>query len=396
MPTDNVIALDDHRPKPQRGGNNKGTRRRFGNVRKLPSKRFQASYLGPDGIRHNAPVTFLTKGDAETWLAMESAAITEHRWKPAPPPGPSSRTFGDYADEWLEKRTKLKPLKPRTAAGYRHLLDAKILPTFKDVPLADLTPEGVEAWFLSLDPAKATTRGHAYSLMWSVCQSAMQGRLIPANPCQIENGSRVNRAHNLRPASPAEVNAIADAMPDRYRLMVHMAAWCALRFGELTELRRRDLDLDGGVIRVRRAVTWIKGETDAVAAPIVGTPKSDAGQRDVTIPPHLVKPIREHVKAWAQPGPDGLVFPNTEGEHMHHGSLYKVFKPARVKAGRPDLRWHDLRHTGATLAAQAGATTRELMDRLGHSSPAMAMRYQHVADGRAAEIARRLSELAKG
>ncbi|MFN2320830.1 MAG: tyrosine-type recombinase/integrase [Dermatophilaceae bacterium] len=79
---------------------------------------------------------------------------------------------------------------------------------------------------------------------------------------------------------------------------------------------------------------------------------------------------------------------------MHHGSLYKVYKPARAAAGRPDLRWHDLRHTGATLAAHAGATTRELMDRLGHSTSAMAMRYQHVADDQPAEIARRLSALA--
>ena len=72
----------------------------------------------------------------------------------------------------------------------------------------------------------------------------------------------------------------------------------------------------------------------------------------------------------------------------------KVYRPARAAAGRPDLRWHDLRHTGATLAAQAGATTRELMDRLGHSTSTMAMRYQHVADDRPAEIARRLSMLA--
>lgn len=79
---------------------------------------------------------------------------------------------------------------------------------------------------------------------------------------------------------------------------------------------------------------------------------------------------------------------------MHHGSLYKVYRPARAAAGKPDLRWHDLRHTGATMAAHAGATTRELMDRLGHSTSTMAMRYQHVADDRPAEIARRLSLLA--
>jgi integrase len=142
------------------------------------------------------------------------------------------------------------------------------------------------------------------------------------------------------------------------------------------------------VVRVRRAVTWPGGKVH------VGTPKSHAGIRDVSIPPHLIPQIRDHLEHYALRGSEGLVFPNTDGQHMHHGSLYKVYRPARAAAGRPDLRWHDLRHTGATMAAVAGATTRELMDRLGHSTSNMAMRYQHVADDRPAEIARRLSLLA--
>ena len=81
---------------------------------------------------------------------------------------------------------------------------------------------------------------------------------------------------------------------------------------------------------------------------------------------------------------------------MAPATLYKVFYPARTAAGRPDLRWHDLRHTGAVLAAQTGATLAELMGRLGHTTPGAAMRYQHAAADRDAEIARRLSELASG
>lgn len=126
------------------------------------------------------------------------------------------------------------------------------------------------------------------------------------------------------------------------------------------------------------------------------TPKSHAGIRDVSIPPHLIPQIQDHLERHSQRGSDGLVFPNTDGHHMHHGSLYKVYRPARAAAGRPDLRWHDLRHTGATPAAHDGATARELMDRLGHSTSVMALRYQHVAHHRPAEIARRLSLLATG
>ena len=79
---------------------------------------------------------------------------------------------------------------------------------------------------------------------------------------------------------------------------------------------------------------------------------------------------------------------------MSPSSLYRVFYRARESAGRPDLRWHDLRHTGAVLAAQTGATLAELMGRLGHSTPAAALRYQHVAADRDYEIACKLSMLA--
>lgn len=382
-----VVSLDRARDVPKRAqtkGTRKSSRNQFGNTRKLPSGRWQARYTGPDGKRHTAPVTFNTKGDANTWLAMRSAEVTEHRWKP-PAPEAERLTFGNYARDWLAARE----LKPRTRAEYEHLL-GKILPRFGSVVLADITLGDVRDWYGTLDPSKPTARAHAYSLLRTILGTAVSDELITANPCRLPRAGTAKRVKSIRPATVDELATLVEAMPERYRALVVLAAWCALRFGELTELRRVDLDLDRLVIKVRRAVTWPGG----VAT--VGTPKSDAGVRDVTIPPHLVPMLRDHLDRWAQDGPDGLIFPNTEGEHMHHGSLYKVFKPARVKAGRPDLRFHDLRHTGAVLAATAGATLRELMDRLGHSTPQMAMRYQHVAEGRAAEIARRLSEMAGG
>jgi integrase len=191
-----------------------------------------------------------------------------------------------------------------------------------------------------------------------------------------------------------ELSNLVTEMPDRYRALVVTAAWCALRFGELTELRQHDVQLadddSSGWIHVRRAVIWPSPHT-----PVVSTPKTSAGVRDVAIPPHVIPMLRAHMALYAIPGPDGLVFPNTEGKHMHHGSLYKVFKRARSAIGRPDLRFHDLRHTGATMAAQAGATMRELMDRLGHSTPQAALIYQHAAADRQAALAARLSEMAK-
>ena len=91
---------------------------------------------------------------------------------------------------------------------------------------------------------------------------------------------------------------------------------------------------------------------------------------------------------------DSLVFPNESGEHLQPSTLYRHWYKARAEAGRDDLRWHDLRHSGAVLAAATGASLAELMARLGHSTPQAAMRYQHAAQGRDREIAALLSKLA--
>ena len=112
------------------------------------------------------------------------------------------------------------------------------------------------------------------------------------------------------------------------------------------------------------------------------------------IPPHLLPIVRNHLRDHAAMGREGLLFPARHGAQLAPPTLYKVFYPARSKAGRPDLRFHDLRHTGAVLAASTGATLAELMARLGHSTPGAALRYQHAAEDRDRVIAEALSDLA--
>lgn len=382
-----LIHLDAHRPKPKRGGNNKGTRRSFGNLRKLPSGRWQASYTGPDGERQKAETTFLTKGDAEQWLSLKQAEIIESRWKP-PAPKRVTETFADYAARWLpDRRVKGEELKPRTRVEYQRLLDQLILPTFGDRVLPEITQVDVKAWYATLDPTKKTRRAHAYALLRTVLGSAVDDELIVANPARIKGAGATKRQRPIRPASIPELGLIMDNMPERYRLMILLAAWCALRFGEIAELRRKDVDLENQLLHITRGVTWVEGRA------VVGDPKSEHGIRDVTIPPHLIPAIQAHSDEFAEPGPDGLLFHARAGHHMLHSTLYDVYGPARERAGRPDLRFHDLRHSGAVLAAVAGATLAELMQRLGHGSPQMAMRYQHIAEGRAAEVARRMSAM---
>jgi len=363
-------------------------RRGFGTIRRLPSKRYQAFYTGPDTAKHNGPSTFETTLDAEAWLSDERRLISAGVWTP-----PSMRaeiakrapmTFGEYAASWLKRRD----LKPRTRALYADLLDKLVYPTFMTTPLQAITPTAVAEWHHELNAKTPTRRAHAYSLVRTIFATAIAEDQVGVNPCRIRGAGYAKRVKKIEPATLEQLAAIVDTMPARLRPMVLLSSWCGLRFGEVTELRRKDVNLRDGILHVRRAVAWVNGK------PVVGTPKSDAGTRDVAIPPHLLPALKAHLTEHAAWGRDGLLFPAVSGGHLATSSLNVHWRKARDAAGRPDLRWHDLRHTGAVLAASTGATLAELMARLGHSTPAAALRYQHAAQGRDKAIAAKLSEIA--
>ena len=359
-------------------------------MRRLPSKRWQAFYTGPDLGLHYGPGTFEAKEDAEAWLTDERRLIAADTWTPpklrrelAEAKRPA--TFSAYAVVWLKERD----LKPRTRSHYQALLDNQ-LKTWDAMPINDIRPEMVRDWHANLNKKHATTKAHAYGLLRAILATAVSDGLLPVNPCHIRGAGTAKRIHKTEPLFLPELEGLVAAMPAKYRPMTLLAAWCALRFGELVELRRKDIDLKAGIIRVRRGAVRVDGQV------IIGTPKSEAGIRDVAIPPHLIPMLKDHLNKNITGGKEGLLFSAAHGGTLAPSTLYKSFYPARDKAGRPDLRWHDLRHTGAVLAAQTGATLAELMGRLGHSTPSAALRYQHAAEGRDAQIAQRLSALATG
>lgn len=366
----------------------------FGAVETLPSGRLRARYRGPDGRRYTAPTLFLTQRDARGWLTLRQADIIKGKWMP---PGaeelPQHRlAFKTYADTWMAQRD----LKDRTREHYDKLLEDHIVPTFGALPIASITADDVRAWHAKLGNKTPTLRAHCYGLLRTIMGTALSDGKISVNPCVIRGAGSARRVHKIRPASLDEIEAITQAMPEQYRAMVLLAAWCALRFGELTELRRKDITIveaddpadSYGIVRVERAVVRV-GEGFQVT-----TPKSDAGRRDVEIPPHLLPVVKDHLARFVDADKDALLFPAVSGRHLAPASLYRQFYKARSAAKRDDLRWHDLRHSGAVLAAATGATLAELMARLGHSTPQAAMRYQHAAQGRDRQIARLLSNLA--
>jgi integrase len=358
-------------------------KRGFGRLRQLPSRRWQAAYTGPNGRLHTAPRTYAAKVDAEGWLAAERRKIDLGTW------GAVERsdaiTLRGYATRWLEQRQ----LRPRTKQLYESMLQRLILPELGDAKIVTLTPAKVRTWHAGLGTEHPTRNAHAYALMHAICTTAVQDEVLDANPCRIRSAMQTKRRRDVDILTPAEVDRLASKMPAPLRASVVLAAWCGLRWGETSELRRKDVSDDCATLRIRRAVTYRSGKF------YVGEPKTRAGIRDVAVPPHIRPMIRAHLKNHVGGGADSLLFADDDGTHHLRADRYRVhWEKARKAIGRPHFRVHDLRHVGAVLAAQSGATTAELMHRLGHGTPAMALRYQHVAEGRDAEIAERLSKLA--
>jgi integrase len=293
------------------------------------------------------------------------------------------QAFGNYARSWL-RDPKMGPRYRETCARNLRL---HLLP-LEDVPISALSPTVVREWYAAAMRGNGgrTSIMQSYRFLRAVMNTATKDGAITKNPCQIA-GAGSDRAKERPVASPAEIVALVEAITPRYRAAVLLAAWCGLRRGEILGLQPDDVDLRAGTVTVRR------NRVELLESPVAfdADPKTDAGKRTVVIPPHVLPVLGEHMTSWA--GPD-RVFIGRDGKPMRGDAIRQAFNRARLGAGMPGFRFHDLRHTGQTLAASTGATVKDLMRRLGHASPAAANRYLHTVEGRDAEIASALSELA--
>jgi integrase len=224
------------------------SRRSFGNVRKLPSGRFQASYIAPDGKRRSAPQTFVAKADATRWLSRTETELSSGTWID---PSAGQVTLQAYAEAWLAQRTiKGRPLAPRTLQTYQHSLRAWILPELGGHKLASLTPALVRTWHSgTLGRTGPTATRQAYALLRSIMSTAVADDAITRNPCRIKGAGQPSSPE--RPLLDLEtVLALVGAMPTYLQTMTTTIFWAHLRIGEAVALQRRDLDLKAGTLRV--------------------------------------------------------------------------------------------------------------------------------------------------
>ena len=364
------------------------SRRYFGNIRRRESGRYQARYRAPDGRLLSAPNMFTRKSDAARWLMLKEAEIHRGDWVD---PDLAAVSFGNYADQWLQDRV----LKVRTRELYAGLLRNHLYPAFRTLRLVEIDEASVRRWRRErLEAGKVADRtfgpvtvAKAYRLLHAILETASDDRLIKRNPCRIDGGGKEESAEREVVSLPV-VFAVAGAVPVRYRALVLLATFGSLRWGELVGLRRENVDLEARVVRVIETTA----ELDRGGL-VPETPKSAAGRRTVSFPAELVPELRWHLDRFAALGERGLVFTGPKGAAMRRSNFRPIWNAATAKAGVPELHFHDLRHVGGTLAATTGASLKELMARLGHSSTRAAPIYQHATRNRDEAIAKALGGL---
>jgi integrase len=258
--------------------------------------------------------------------------------------------------------------------------------------LAEIREPHVRRWrkqLLDTGVSEVTT-AKAYRLLRAIMNTAVDDGRIRRNPCRVKGAGQ-----EISPERPVlsvtEVYSVADAIDPRYRVLVLLAAFTSLRWGELAALRRRDIDLGRRTIRVERQLTEISGQ-----GLVFGPPKSAAGRRTVPIPGLITADLTDHLDGHAGPGDEGLVFTSREGAPLRHGNFTRrAWQPAVKAAGMAGLHFHDLRHAGNTYTANAGANLRELMERMGHSTTRAAMIYLHSTDERQRALADAVEKAAR-
>lgn len=388
--------------------------RAWGKIRKLKSGRYQASYIGPDGHRYNAPATNTHKGPLQEWLNARNAEVAAGTWRPPAEVEAEQaerlQTFAQYSEAWIASRTNSKGdhLRPRTLEEYKRLLRAPNparpddtggpLAEFLPLIVAVISPKRVRDWRTAqLATGRKTQTSRAYGLLKAIMATAVQDGIADENPCIIRGGQSTSTGRKVLPPTEAELDTILRSITPKFKALVAVAAEGGLRYGEATALRAKDVTIERDqdtleVVAVRVNVARAVGRTEQGIK--AGATKSEAGVRKVVIFGDRARIIADHVRTLIG---DALLFPAEGGSYLPQSSFHRHWNTARKAADRSDMPFHALRHFSATEYAKAGATPAENNARHGWSTPTVGLRYTHAGtrdDELAARMARRRTESA--
>ena len=338
----------------------------MGSVRKdIRSPGWQARYRDHSGRQRTR--TFPTKGEARTFLGTVETDLAKGTWTD---PDLAKVRFSTYTTRW---RQSLAHLRPGTLNNVDSFLHCHILPGFGTWQIGRIEPADIRIFVAELveKGLAPSTVAAVYRVLARILATAEIDGVIACTPCR---GIKLPRqTTSIEPCflSPAEVRRLAEAIEDRYRVLVYTAAYTGMRWGELAGLGVQRLDLLRGTIEVTEALTEVNGH-------VRNGPTKTGKSRTLSIPRFLVNLLAEHLATFPSAG--GYVFSSAEGTPLRRNFYRRHYKPAVKRAGLPDtLRFHDLRHTCAALLIAQGAHPKEIQERLGHSTIQLTFdRYGHL------------------
>jgi integrase len=292
-------------------------------------------------------------------------------------------TVGEYLDRWLSDSVK-GTVRTSTYERNEEIVRLHIKPSLGRVGLKKLTPAHVRGLYrerLDSGLAPATVR-RIHSTLHKALSQAVSDAIVPRNAAHVKAPRPA--PEEIRPLSEDEARAFLDAARqsgERFEALYVLAITTGLRRGELLGLRWDDLDLELGTLRVGRALMREGGRHT------LGETKTKRGRRQINLTPrtlnalkaHRKKQLEEKMKRAGLYKDHGLIFASGVGTPVNPENLIKrSFKPLLKKAGLPEIRFHDLRHTCATLLLSRGVHPKLVQELLGHATIAMTLdTYSH-------------------
>jgi len=306
-------------------------------------------------------------------------------------------TVGQYLDDWLENSARLS-LRPRTFQRYEQLVRVHLKPELGRIPLTKLTPQDVQR-FINLKLTSGLsprTIDFCRAVLRSALNQALRWGTVSRNVATLARPPRVRRPE-VEPLSLEEAQALLTAAEDdRLEALYAVAIAIGLRQGEILGLRWQDVDLDAGTVSVRKQLQRIDGKLQLVEL------KTERSRRTISLPTvsvdklrhHRVQQLEERLTAGSAWQENDLVFSTTIGTPIDARNLNRWFHEHRERAGIRQIRFHDLRHTCATLLLVQGIHPRVVMEILGHSQISLTLgTYSHVIPALQAEAAEKMDEL---
>jgi integrase len=292
----------------------------------------------------------------------------------------------EYLARWLADSVR-GSVKPITFESYERLVRLHIVPAVGRVKLKNLTPAHLQGFYRDRLDAGLSPRTVQYLhvLLHRSLKQALRWNLVPRNVAEAVDPPKVHRKE-MRPLSPEEARLLLQAAHEnRLEALYVFAVHCGLRQGELLALRWDDVDLEAGTLRVNRTLTITKD------GPTFTTPKTVKSRRSVMLTAEAVEALKRHSERQAEEivrmdtlyRDQGLVFASEVGTPLNrHNLSSRSFKPLLKRAGLPNIRFHDLRHTCATILLSRGVHVKFVQELLGHATVAITLdTYSHVLPG---------------